>query len=100
MLGHGIIEPSTSDWASPIVTVRKKDTSIRICVDYRRLNSYTKVDAYPMPKVDDLVDRVSGASYITTLDLTKGYAVLASASCQEGSRKDSIYNSIWAVPFP
>lgn len=56
-----------------MVTVRKKDSTIRICVDYRRLNSYTKADAYPMPRVDELIDRVSGANYITTLDLTKGY---------------------------
>ena len=56
-----------------MVTVRKKDATIRICVDYRQLNSYTKADAYPIPRVDKLIDRVSGANYITTLDLTKGF---------------------------
>ena len=73
MLDHGIIEHSSSDWASPLVIVRKKDSSLRLCIDYRRLNSHSKVDAYPMPRVDDLIDQVAGAPYITTLDLTKGY---------------------------
>ena len=73
MLAHGIIERSTSDWASPLVIVRKKDSTLRLCVDYRRLNSESKMDAYPIPRVDDLIDQVSRAPYITTLDLTKGY---------------------------
>ena len=70
MLEHGIIEHSSSDWASPLVIVRM-DSSLRLCVDYRRLNS--KADAYPMPRVDDLINLVAGSPYITTLDLTKGY---------------------------
>ena len=73
MLAHSIIEPSTSDWAAPIVLVQKRDKSLRLCVDYRRLNTRSKSDAYPMPRVDDLIDRVGNATYITTLDLTKGY---------------------------
>ena len=73
MLDHGIIEHSSSDWASPLVIVRKKDSSLRLCVDYRRLNSHSKADAYPMPWVDDLIDLVAGSPYITTLNLTKGY---------------------------
>lgn len=73
MLDHGIIEHSSSNWASPLVIVHKKDSSLRLCVDYRRLNSHSKVDAYPMPRVDDLIDQVAGSPYITTLDLTKGY---------------------------
>ena len=72
MLECGIIEPSTSDWSSPLVTV-KKDGSLHLCVDYQRLNSVSKMDAYPMPRVEDLIDKVAGAPFITTLDLTKGY---------------------------
>ena len=66
----GIIEPSTSEWASPIVLVKKKDGSLRMYVDYRRLNSVT---AYPMPRIDDLIDQLGKARFITTLDLTRGY---------------------------
>ena len=73
MLAHNIITPSSSGWAAPMVIVKKKDGSLQICVDYRRLNSRTKVDAYPMPRISDLIDQLGTAKYITTLDLTKGY---------------------------
>ena len=71
----GVIEPSQSEWAVPIVIVKKKDGSLRICVDYRRLNSVTAMDAYPMPKTDELIDKLGKAKYITctTLDLAWGY---------------------------
>ncbi|XP_065901363.1 uncharacterized protein [Dysidea avara] len=73
MLAEGIIEPCSSEWASPVVVVKKKDNTIRLCVDYRRLNAVTRVDAYPMPRVDDILDKVGQARYISTLDLAKGY---------------------------
>ena len=73
MLKHGIIEPSTSSWAFPLVAVRKKDSTLRLCVDYRRLNILSTTDPYPMPRVDDLIEGVGRATFITTLDLTKGY---------------------------
>ena len=73
MLASGIIEPSTSEWAAPIVVVRKKDGKARICIDYRKLNAVTKADAYPMPRIDDILDNIGQAQYITTLDLAKGY---------------------------
>ena len=73
MLAQEIIEPSTSEWAAPIVLVKKKDGSLRLCVDYRRLNSASLTDAYPMPRIDDMIDQLGKASFITTLDLTRGY---------------------------
>ena len=73
MLESGIIKKSSSEWAAPIVLVKKKDGSLRMCVDYRRLNSATRSDAYPMPRIDDLIDRLGQAKYITALDLTRGY---------------------------
>nr|XP_010769589.1 PREDICTED: uncharacterized protein LOC104945589 [Notothenia coriiceps] len=73
MLEMGVIEESTSDWCCPVVLVRKSDGSIRFCVDYRRVNEVSKFDAYPMPRVDELLDRLGTARFYTTLDLTKGY---------------------------
>ena len=51
MLKEGVIEPSNSEWASPMVIIKKKDDKIRLCVDYRKLNAETELDAYPMPRV-------------------------------------------------
>ncbi|GFT59701.1 retrovirus-related Pol polyprotein from transposon opus [Trichonephila clavipes] len=68
-----LIEPSESEWAHPIVCVSKKNGSIRLCVDYRHLNSFTIADAYPMQNAKDLLFEVGQANYITVLDLTKGY---------------------------
>jgi len=73
MLKSGVIEPSNSEWSFPLVVVPKKDGSLRICVGYRKLNSLSQADAYPMPRIDDLIDRLGNARFITTLDLTKGY---------------------------
>ncbi|XP_077936125.1 uncharacterized protein LOC144383152 [Gasterosteus aculeatus] len=72
MLELGVIE-SNSAWCSPIVLVAKKDGSVRFCVDYRRVNDVSRFDAYPMPRVDELLDRLGTARFFTTLDLTKGY---------------------------
>eukprot|EP00117_Sycon_ciliatum_P007004 scpid29770/ scgid10288/ Retrovirus-related Pol polyprotein from transposon 17.6; Protease; Reverse transcriptase; Endonuclease len=73
LLDNNIIGPSSSPWAAPIVIVRKPDKSIRLCVDYRRLNSITTKDAFPLPRVDDALDAVHGARYFSTIDLSSGY---------------------------
>ena len=70
---EGIIERSYSEWAAPVVLVKKKDSTLRMCVDYRRLNGMSEMDAYPMPRIDDLIDRLGEARFITTLDLSRGY---------------------------
>jgi hypothetical protein len=73
MLSKGIIEPSNSAWSSPIVLVTKKDGSTRFCVDYRKLNEVTVKDAYPIPRVDDCLDALSGAKWFNCMDLCSGF---------------------------
>uniref|UniRef100_A0A3P9KG95 Gypsy retrotransposon integrase-like protein 1 n=1 Tax=Oryzias latipes TaxID=8090 RepID=A0A3P9KG95_ORYLA len=73
MLELGVIEPSNSEWSSPVVIVPKKDDSLRICIDFRKLNAVSEFDAYPMPRIDDLLEKIGAANFITTLDLCKGY---------------------------
>ena len=73
MEAHGIIEPAASDRAAPIVIVKKKDGTIRLCVDYQQLNVGSRVDAYPMPRIDDLINQIGPGKCISTLDLTKGH---------------------------
>ena len=73
MLRQGVIWPSKSPWASPIVLVAKKDGSTRFCVDYRRLNAITKMDVFPLPRIDDSLVLLSKTKYFSTLDLASGY---------------------------
>ena len=73
LLQDGRIRKSNSPYAHPIVCVSKPDGSVRLCCDFRHVNSGTINDAYPMPRSEDLVNRISGAKYISTLDCTSGY---------------------------
>lgn len=73
MLEKGVIEPSNSPWASPIVLVTKKDGTTRFCVDYRRLNDVTVKDAYPLPRVDECLDALAGSKWFSCMDLNSGF---------------------------
>ena len=84
MLGQGVVSPSRSPWSSPVVLVTKKDGSTRCCVDYRQLNSATKTDVFPLPRVDDSLYQLANSLFFTTLDLASGYwQVLVDANSRE-----------------
>ena len=72
MLQKNLISPSKSPWAAPIVLVKKDGTS-RFCVDYRRINVMTRKDAYPLPRVDDILETLAGSLLFSVLDLASGY---------------------------
>ena len=73
MVKSGALMPSQSPWSSAMVPVRKPDGSIRLCIDYRRLNLVTRPDPYMMPRVQNLLDRISQARWLSKLDLKKGF---------------------------
>ncbi len=72
MLKQGVIRPSNSPWASPIVIVRKKDGSDRFCIDFRKLNSITRKDAFPLPNITEILDQLGKAQLFSSLDLASG----------------------------
>ena len=73
LLEWGIIRPSTSPWSSSIVTAKKKDGGVRICVDYRAVNAVTEPDPYQMPLIDEILEMLATAKFISKIDLTKGF---------------------------
>jgi hypothetical protein len=73
MLRKGLILPSASPWGSPIIFVDKRDGTTRLCVDYRKLNDVTIKNKYPLPKIEDLFDQLTGAQVFSKIDLRTGY---------------------------
>ena len=73
MLGAGIIEPSFSEWSNPIVMVKKSNGKYRFCLDFRKVNGVSKKDAYPLPNMNGILDKLRSARYISTIDLSQAY---------------------------
>jgi hypothetical protein len=73
LLDLGLIHPSVSPWGAPVIFIRKKDGSWRLCIDYRQLNKATIKNQYPLPRIDDLFDQMKGATVFSKIDLRSGY---------------------------
>ncbi|XP_076049696.1 uncharacterized protein LOC143030434 [Oratosquilla oratoria] len=73
MLAHNLIQPAQSEWSSPAILVPKSDGTQRFCIDFRRVNAVTKKDSYPLPRIEECIDRVGGSRFISKLDLLRGY---------------------------
>ncbi|KAL4346647.1 hypothetical protein GQ457_17G011550 [Hibiscus cannabinus] len=73
LLDRGFIRPSSSPWGAPVLFVKKKDGSLRLCIDYRKLNKLTVKNKYPLPRIDDLFDQFRGATVFSKIDLRSGY---------------------------
>ena len=73
MLGKGFIRPSASPWGAPVLFVKKKDGSFRMCIDYRQLNKVTIKNKYPITPIDDLFEQLQGTCVFSKIDLRSGY---------------------------
>ena len=73
LIRHGFIQPSKSPYGAPVLFVKKKDGSMRLCIDYRALNKSTIKNSYPLPRIDELLDRLGGSKYFSKIDLRNGY---------------------------
>lgn len=89
MLSEGIIEPSESEWANPIVMVRKPNGKYRFCIDFRKVNKISKKDAYPLPHMTGILDKLRVARYISTIDLSQAYHQIP---LERGSREITAFS--------
>ena len=102
MLSQGVIEQSRSPWASPVVLVSKKDGGLRFCIDYRQLNRITKLDEFPLPRIDDTLDLLAGCKFFTTLDLAAGYWQVAMNPSDQEKTAFTTYSGLYEfkkMPF-
>jgi hypothetical protein len=102
MVEKGVITSSQSPWSSPVVLVKKKDGSLRFCVDYRRLNAIIKKDSYPIPRIDDCIDSLAGSKWFTTLDLKSGYWQVEMDPTDKEKTAFSVGQGLWelnVMPF-
>ena len=69
LLDKGFVRPSVSPWGAPVLFVKKKDGTLRMCIDYRQINKVTVKNKYPMPRIEDIFDQLKGASVFSKIDL-------------------------------
>jgi hypothetical protein len=96
LVEKGLVEPSTSPYGAPIVYVGKKDGSLRMVQEYCYLNKITFMNWYPLPRIDDLLDNISGMKYFTSFDLTSGYYQIC-IMCRERRSEDSFLDALRTV---
>lgn len=102
LLEQGVISPSKSPWSSPIVLTIKQDGSPRMCVDYRKLNSVTERDSFPLPRMDDLLDRLGESACRSTLDLASGYYQIPIAEADKEKTAFAVQEGLYqfnGMPF-
>ncbi|KAJ8014587.1 hypothetical protein DPEC_G00017180 [Dallia pectoralis] len=102
MHAAGVVEPSESPWMSPVVLVKKKDGTWRYCVDFRQLNDITVKDSYPLPRVDESLDRIKGSVWFSSLDLRSGYWQVPLSTEARPKTAFSTGSGLWqftAMPF-
>ncbi len=92
---HGFIRASKSPYGAPVLFVKKKDGSMRLCVDYRALNKITVKNRYPLPRIEELLDRVQGSAVFSKIDLRSGYHQIRIKD--EDIPINSLQDQIWAV---
>ena len=73
LLEKGFIQPSVSPWGAPVIFIKKKDGTLRLCIDYRQLNKLAVKNKYLLPRIDDFFDQLKGASIFSKIDLRSGY---------------------------
>ncbi|GBG78928.1 hypothetical protein CBR_g28644 [Chara braunii] len=83
LLRLGFIKPSNSPWGAPVLFARKADETLRLCIDYRGLNRYTVKNSYPMPRSDELFDRLAGNRFFMKIDLRSGYHLIRVAAADQ-----------------
>ena len=102
MQQQGVVEPSSSPWLSPVVLVKKKDGTIRFCVDYCKLNEVTRKDSYPLPRSDDTIEALAGSEWFSTLDLKSGYWQVEMNDGDKEKTAFSVGSGLWqftVMPF-
>jgi hypothetical protein len=95
LLKKGYIRPSVSPWGAPVLFVKKKDGTLRLCIDFRQLNKVTVKNKYPLPRIDDLFDQLKDAKIFSKIDLRSGYHQVRIK--EEDISKTCLQDKVWSL---